>query len=234
MTTPSYQANRLLAALPKSEYQVLQPYLEPVRLARGQVIYEPQDDIKHVWFITSGVVSLLAASIEGQTLEVGLIGNEGLVGIPVLMQIKRTMFRVVAQTDVEALRIKSVTLSNEFRLCGRLHQVLMRYLHVLMVQLTQSALCNNFHDSEQRLARWLLTMQDKVGSNPLPMTHEMIAQMMGKPRARVTTTMTRLHQKGLVRSRSGRVFILDRSGLEAAACECYQIINDEVKRFLEF
>jgi CRP-like cAMP-binding protein len=227
-------ANRLLAALPREEYERLLPNLEPVRIEKGRVIYEAGDAIEHAWFINSGVVSLLAASIECQTIEVGLIGNEGLVGVPALMQIKQAMCRVLAQTDVEAMQIKAVILGNEFKRCGPIHQVLMRYLHVLMLELMQSAFCNNFHSSKQRLARWLLSMQNKLKTHCLPLTHEFIAQMLGKPRARVTTMIGDLQKNGLIRSGIGQIFILDRAGLEAEACECYWIINEELANTWKF
>jgi CRP-like cAMP-binding protein len=219
--------NNLLAALPRKEYQRLLPDLEEIPLLFEKILLEPGDPILNVYFPTSGIVSLLAVIENRATLEVGLVGQEGLVGLSVFMGVKSSRNRAVVQGAGSALRMKAKALRKECANGGALPRLLLRYSHSLWTQLSQSAVCNRFHPIDARLARWLLMTRDRMGSDEFQLTQEFMSNMLGVRREGVTVAAGKLHQQGLISYGRGNLTILNRAGLKAAACECYQIIKEE-------
>ena len=224
--------NRLLAALPTNEYQRLVPHLELVKLSIHQVLYEPNEPITHVYFPHQALVSLVTSMEDGSTIEVGLIGSEGMVGIPVILGGNMANNRAYVQVAGGAMRMNANILKTEFNRGGPLQTLLLRYCQALLTQVSQSAACNRFHTIEKRLARWMLLVQDSVGSDEFPLTQEFIAQMLGTRRSGVTEAAGTLQKAGMLRYTRGRITIVNREALEATACECYRVISDEFTRLL--
>lgn len=224
--------NLLLSALPRDEYARLASAFQPVRLLRGVVLYEIGSAIRYAYFLTSGMVSLLSMTKDGKTVEVGMIGDEGLVGVPIILGMSTAPYRITVQIPTTAVRVKAALLRDEFNRGGALQNVLLKYSHMLIVQLSQSALCNRFHTSEERLCRWLLISRDRTRSNTLNLTQDAISQMLGVPRTGVTLTAGVLQKRGLIRYSRGRIIITDPRSLETAACECYGIVREEFEHFL--
>jgi CRP-like cAMP-binding protein len=228
-TPPS---NSLLSALPKAEYRKLLTKLEPFRLVFGEVIYEPGDLIRHVYFPTSGIISLLAAAGARATLEVGLVGREGMVGIPIFMGVKISRNHAVVQGVGTALRMKAQEFRKEGEDGGSLPRILRRYTHSLLTQISQSAVCNRFHPIDARLARWLLMTRDRMATDEFALTQEFLSNMLGVRREGVNKAAGMLQDKHLIRYSRGTITILNRAGLEEIACECYGIIKEEYDSFL--
>ncbi len=224
--------NRTLAALPKEEYQRLVPNLEPVELALSEILYEPDDSISHVYFLNSGMASLVSVSEEGKSIEVGIIGKEGVVGFQMVLEAKTINDRVLIQTAGTALRMKAKLFKEELNRKGLLHTILLRYTQAILIQIRQSVVCNRFHIVEKRLARWLLTSSDRTGLDDLPLTQEFLALMVGSSRPDVNVAAGALQRAGLIRHTRGNVTILNREGLESTSCECYRIIKKEFDWFL--
>lgn len=224
--------NRLLAALPTHEYQRLVPHLELVKLSLHQIIYEPNEPITHVYFPHQAVVSLVTSMEDGSTIEVGLVGSEGMVGIPVILGGNITNNQAFVQIAGAGMRMDANILKTEFNRSGPLQTLLLRYCQALLTQVSQSAACNRFHTIEERLARWMLLVQDCVGSDELALTQEFIAQMLGTRRSGVTVAAGTLQKAGMLRYTRGRITIVNREVLEATACECYRVISDEFARLL--
>jgi CRP-like cAMP-binding protein len=224
--------NRLLAALPDAEYQHLIPHLQHVSLSSKQVLYEVGEPIEYVYFPHRSIISSLATLEDGSTVEVGLVGNDGIVGIPAALGDNITTTTATVQIPNSAMRMKASLLKSEFQRGGVLQSLLLRYMQAQHSFISQNVACNRLHHLEQRLARWLLLICDRVGSNELPLTQEFISQMLGVRRAGVTEAANTLQQAGLIRYNRGRITILNREGLEAFSCECYQIINSEYTRLL--
>jgi CRP-like cAMP-binding protein len=224
--------NRLLAALPQEEYQRLLPHLELVRLTQGRILYAPGDTIRYAYFLRGGMVSLLSITQDGRTLEVGIIGNEGLVGIPVILKVSRAPYQVLVQLTANAMRVRGELLKVEFNRGGQLQTLMLRYLHTLLTQLVQSAACNRFHTSEERLCRWLLICHDRVQTNTLHLTQEFLSYMLGVPRTSVTMIASTLQKNSLISYKRGKITILDRQGLERYSCECYKLFQEEIDHFL--
>ena len=227
--------NRLLAALPRDAYERLLPKLETVRLEARQVLSWPNEPIAHVYFLVSGVVSMLAVLQGGPTIDVGLIGNEGMVGLPGFWATGSLPLRVIVQVGGEARRLRAGALRAAVEAegaAGPLSALLLRYTHALVVQSAQTAACNRIHRVEERCARWLLQTQDRLGAARWPLTHEFLAQMLGVRRASVSVVMRTLQHAGILRYHRGEVAILSRAALEAAACPCYRIITAEFDRLL--
>ena len=220
-------ANRLLAALPKKEYQRLLPELEQVPLAFGDILYEPGDTINHVYFPDNGIISLLSKVERQKFLEVGIVGNEGVAGLPVVLGVSASLNRGLVQSAGTAMRMKAATLRKEFKQDGALQSLMHRYLHSLLTQISQSAVCNRFHTVDTRLARWLLMTHDRVGSDEFRLTQEFLSNMLGVRREAVSKAAGALQKQGFVNYTRGHIMILNRAGLEATACPCYQIIKDE-------
>jgi CRP-like cAMP-binding protein len=220
-------ANRLLAALPKKDYQGLQRHLEEIPLVFEEILYRPNVLISDVYFPNSGIVSLLAGMNERSTLEVGLVGNEGMVGLSVFMGVNSSLNRAVVQGVGSAMRMKATTLQNECKNGGVLPRLLQRYSHSVLTQITQSAVCNQFHSLEARLARWLLMTHDRMGDDEFQITQEFLSNMLGVRREGVSIAACELQKRKLIRYSRGHLKILDRPGLETTSCRCYEIIRDE-------
>jgi CRP-like cAMP-binding protein len=225
--------NRLLAALPSDEYQRLFPNLETVSLAFKQALYEPREPIQYVYFPKRGVVvSLLAVMADRNIAEVGLVGNEGLVGLPVFLGVETTPFKAIVQIPGNAMRIKADVFKHSINRGSLLPELLHHYTYMLMSQISQSMACHSRrHSVEQRCCRWLLMNHDCLDSDQFPITQKFLSQMLGVRRASVTVVIGRLQKSGLLRHHRGQMTILDRQGLEAAACECYRLIKEEFDRF---
>jgi len=226
VTNPVPPANHLLAALPRREYLRLLTGLEPVTLTVGEVLYEPGMPIRHVYFPANSLVSLLTPVEGHMALEIGLVGREGMLGIPVALGIPDSPVRALVQGTGTALRMTSARFRGEYGKCGILQRVLNRYIHDRIVQITQTAACNRFHPIEARLARWLLMTRDRMGSDHFHHTHELLGNMLGVLRVAVTNAAGALQQRKLISYTRGKINILDGKGLEAAACVCYQIVKD--------
>jgi CRP-like cAMP-binding protein len=233
MSNASPQAvNRLLAALQDAEYQHLVPHLEHVSLSLKQVLYDVGEPIEYVYFPHRSIVSCLSTMADGSMVEVGLVGNDGVAGIPAALGDNIAITTATVQVPGSGMRMKASVLKTEFQRGGVLQNLLLRYMQALYALVTQNAACNRLHQLDGRLARWLLLVCDRVESNELPLTQEFIAQMLGVRRAGVTQVANMLQQAGLIRYKRGKITILKREELEATACECYEIINGEYARLL--
>jgi CRP-like cAMP-binding protein len=218
MATPQ---NRILASLPRKEFQQLLPDLSPVTLAFGDVLFEPGARVREVYFPGACLVSLLTVVENHLALEVGMVGNEGMVGIALALGVEDSPVRALVQGAGPALRMEKSKFLAALRDSRALARALHGYLNFLMGQITRTAGCNRFHIVESRLAKWLLMTRDRVGSEHLPMTQEFLSSMLGVRRVGVTEAATALHRQGLIEYSRGKIRILDDAGLEAAACSCY-------------
>lgn len=225
-------ANRLLATLPRKEYERLLPDLHEIPLIFEQILYEAGGPILDVYFPTSGVVSLLATLGDQSTLEVGLVGREGMVGLPVFMDVKTSTNRAVVQGGGTALRMKANAFRRECQDGGPLPNLLRRYSHSVLTQISQTAVCNRFHPTDARLARWLLMTRDRMGSDEFQLTQEFLSSMLGVRREGVNKAAGLLQQQHLISYSRGALTILKGGALEAIACECYGIIRSEYDTFL--
>jgi CRP-like cAMP-binding protein len=228
----SLSENRILSQLPEEEQRRLRPELESVSLTQTQVLYEPGDRLEYAYFPQRGVISLVSMTEDGMALEVGLVGREGMAGLPLVLNAKTSPGQAVVQVPGTALRIKARPLREAFNRDGTFREFLLGYTHLLMQQLTQSALCNRFHEVEQRLCRWLLMSRDCIDSKELPLTQEFLSHMLGVRRPSVTLTAKRLQGAGLIRYTRGQITLLDPEGLEDSACECYGLFKGAYERFL--
>jgi CRP-like cAMP-binding protein len=222
--------NRLLATLPRSEYQRIAPRLEAVSLNLKQVIYDRSTPVKFVYFPINSVVSLVARMTNGDMIEVATIGKEGMVGLPVFLRMDRTQLAAFAQIQGQALRMKATDFRHEVERNGSLAMVLFRYTQAFLVQVAQAGACNQLHNVQQRCARWLLMSHERVGRDEFMLTQEFLCQMLSVRRATVSQVASALQDAGLIRYTRGRMIILDRVGLEAVSCECYQVIRSEYER----
>ncbi|MGI2904018.1 Crp/Fnr family transcriptional regulator [Tolypothrix sp. VBCCA 56010] len=233
MSEASPQAvNRLLAGLPDAEYQRLVPHLKHVQLSLKQVLHEVGEPIEYVYFPLRAIVSLLSTMDDGSMVEVGLVGNDGITGIPPVLGDNIATTTATVQVPDSAMRMKASLLKTEFEQGGSLQSLLLRYIQALYAQVSQGAACNRLHRLDERLARWLLIVCDRIQSNELPLTQEFMSQMLGVRRAGVTEAANSLQQAGLIRYTRGKITILNRQKLEAASCECYEIIKGEYARLL--
>ncbi|WGV27488.1 Crp/Fnr family transcriptional regulator [Halotia branconii] len=221
--------NRLLASLPTAEYQRLRPHLEPVSLLLGQELYQMGEPITHVYFPLKALVSLIS-SVDGSATEFGLIGNEGMVGISALLGGDFTISRAIVQVADGAIRINAQVLKTEFDRGGVLQKQLFLYLQLFLTQTVQNAACQAHHRIEQRLARWLLSIQDQLQQNNLFLTQKYIAELLGTRRATITEAAGHLQQAGMIHYKRGEITILDRPALEQTACSCYALLRREQER----
>jgi CRP-like cAMP-binding protein len=224
--------NRLLAALPDGEYQALAPQLEATPMPLGLAVYESGGPQGYVYFPTDSIVSLLYVLEDGASTEIAVTGNEGLVGISLFMGGETTPSRAVVQSAGQAYRLGAALLKQRFESRGVLQHLLLRFTQALITQMTQTAVCNRHHEVEQQLCRWLLLMLDRLASNELRMTQELIANMLGVRREGVTGAAGRLQAQGLIEYRRGRIVVLDRPRLESRVCECYAVVKREYDRLL--
>jgi CRP-like cAMP-binding protein len=223
--------NRLLVALQKDEYDHLLPHLEKVSLPLREILYEANGPITHVFFPLVGVVSLVIMD-SGFTLEVGIIGNEGMVGTPVFLESDRSPTMAIAQIPGEAMRMEVKAFQKEMKRHGPLFGLVQRHTQTLINQISQSIVCNHRHSVEKRMCRWLLMSHDRVGSDEFQLTHEFLAQMLGVCRPTVTAVAGTLQKAGLITYHRGRITVIDRKGLEGACCECYKVVVKELDRLL--
>lgn len=219
--------NALLGNLTRKEYQRLLPHLQEIPLTLEETLYQPGEIISDVYFPNSGIVSLLAGDPGRFTLEVGLVGSEGMVGLPVFMGIATSGNHAVVQGPGVAMRMKAVTLRKECHDGSALTRVIRRYTHSLLTQITQAAVCNQFHSIEARMARWLLMTHDRMNEDEFPLTQEFLSHMLGVRREGVSRAASVLQKRKLIAYSRGRLKMLDRPGLEATSCGCYEIIRDE-------
>ena len=224
--------NHLLAALPAAAYERLLPHLEPIALPLGMVVFESGSKLRHLYFPASGIVSLLYAMEDGASTEIAVIGNEGVVGIALFMGGESTPSRAVVQSAGHGFRLKATVLKTEFERGGSLQYLLLRYTQALIAQMTQTAVCNRHHSVDQQLCRWLLLSLDRLPSNELAMTQELIANMLGVRREGVTEAAGKLQAAGLIRYSRGHITVLDRPKLEKRVCECYAVVKKEMDRLL--
>jgi CRP-like cAMP-binding protein len=228
------QQNHLLAALPAGDYERLGPHLELIPLKLGEVLYEPGVQLRYVYFPTTSIVSLLYVMEDGASAEIAIVGNEGILGISLFMGGETTPSRAVVQSAGYGYRLKAQLLKDEFQRFGPMLHLLLRYTQALITQMAQTAVCNRHHSVDQQLCRWLLLSLDRLASNELSMTQELIANMLGVRREGVTEAAGKLQDAGLIRYRRGRITVLDRPGLEARSCECYEVVKKELDRLLPY
>ena len=231
-TKPTFEATLLFAAIPRTACRSLRAALEPVELVYGQVLYEPLGQIRFVYFPLDSLVSLLTAVDRSRSLEVGMVGNEGMVGISLFMGGNTTPSSAMVLTAGHAYRIERRLLKQEFDRAGPLLRLLLRYTQTLITQMSQTAVCNRHHTVEQQLCRWLLMTVDRIPSGQLTMTQELVAGMLGVRREGVTEAAGNLQRDGLIRYRRGHIEVIDRAGLGKAACECYSVVKHELDRLL--
>ena len=224
--------NEILRELPRSEFGMVFPKLELVRLQPRQVLHEAGDTLRSAYFCNTGLISILSVLSDGKTVEVGLVGKEGLVGTPLIAGFRTSATRSVVQLEGTALRVDADALAVLLRECPRLERKLQQFSQVLGMQATQIAACNRLHEVEERLARWLAMSADRVGTTSLALTQEVLGQMLGARRSSVTVAAGILQKAGLISYTRGDVKIVQRAKLEQAACECYGIMQRQVKVWL--
>ena len=228
----SHAENRLLAVLPAIERERVYPKLELVRMPLGSVLYESGSRMDHVYFPTNSIISLLYVMADGASAEIAVVGNDGMVGVSLFMGGETTPSRAVVQSAGVAYRLPGSLLKEEFRRGGAMQYLLLRYTQALLTQMAQTAVCNRHHSVDQQLCRWLLLSLDRLASNELAMTQELIANMLGVRREGVTEAAGKLQAAGVIRYSRGRITVLDRPALEAQACECYDVVRKEFRRLL--
>lgn len=224
--------NHLLAALLDAEFDRLAPHLELVPMLLGDVLYESGGKLQHVYFPTTSIVSIHYLLENGGSSEIAGVGNEGVLGVSLFMGGETTPSHAVVQTGGHGYRLKAALLLEEFNRAGTVLRLLLRYTQALLTQMSQTAVCNRHHSVEQQLCRWLLLTLDRLPSNELTMTQELIANMLGVRREGVTEAAGKLQARGYIRYRRGHITVLDRQGLEGAACECYGVVKKEFARLL--
>lgn len=217
--------NQILNSIPEAELNLIRPYLEPVELPHQRILHEAGEKIDCAYFLNDGLASLVVLTRDGHSVEVAIVGREGIVGTPLAVGIHRGPYRSIIQIPGSGLRIRSELLEDTMREAPELRLMLNRYVLVQGLQVAQIAACNRLHEIEQRLARWLLMCQDRVGSDVLPVTHEFLAQMLGSGRPSVSLAAGILQKAGFIENLRGTVKIVNRKQLESAACECYKIIH---------
>jgi len=223
--------NLLIRGLKGKECSQILNSLELVRLKLHQTLHEAGEVIRSVYFLNGGLGSVLTVQPDGRSVEVGLIGKEGFVGLPIVYGFKTSALRVVTQADGTAYRMDAQTLTNLLPECPRLHQELLRFSLILSMQSTQIAACNRLHDVEERLARWLLMSHDRIGGKTMPITQEFLGQMLGTRRSSVSVSASILQKAGMITYTRGNVTILDRPKLREAACDCYRIIQNQEREW---
>jgi CRP-like cAMP-binding protein len=222
--------NRILARLPDDEYRRLQDDLELVTLSLGEILHRRGEPISHVYFPETALVSLLTDTAEGMGIEVGVVGYDGVVGIPVVLGVDVASRYATVQHPGRVARITPAALRATFARGGALQPLLLRYTHALMSQISQTAACNRLHSLDSRLARWLLMIHDRLGEDTIQLTHQFLANMLGVRRSGVTVAAGALEAEGLIRNTRGGIAVLDRRGLEDRSCECYAVLAEEVER----
>ena len=233
-TTPIPQQNHLLAALSDEVQERLFSHLECVSLPLGKVLYESGDTMRHVYFPTDSIISLLYVMESGASAEISVVGNEGLVGIALFMGGESTPSRAIVQSGGSAYRLPGQRLKDEFNRHGELLVLMLRYTQALITQMSQTAVCNRHHSIDQQLCRWLLLSLDRLPSNQLTMTQELIANMLGVRREGVTEAAGKLQRQRVIKYSRGQITVLDRRKLEQLSCECYAVVKKETDRLLPY
>lgn len=233
--TPSAAAirNQILTRLPREKYLRLFSSLKLVSLTAHQVLYHVEDNIRSAYFINNGMVSLLSVTAEGESIEVGNVGNEGIVGVPVVLRQAKTPHQIVVQVPGDALVINADILREEFEKEGELKERLLAYTHALATYMSQLGVCNHFHTLDKRLCRWLLISSYQVQSQSFQLTHESLSQVLGTGRTGITMAANKLQRGGLIRYHRGQITILDSVGMEAISCDCYQITKEVFEHSLD-
>jgi CRP-like cAMP-binding protein len=230
--TPPARRNRLLAALPAVEYERLAPHLELVPMKLGAVVYESGVRLQHVYFPVDSIISLLYVLEDGSSAEIAVVGLEGMVGVSLFMGGESTPSRAIVQSGGQAYRLRGNLILDSFNRAGAMQHLLLRYTQALLTQMAQTAVCNRHHTLEQQLCRWLLLSLDRLPSNTLVMTQELIANMLGVRREGVTAAAGRLQAHGVIKYQRGHITVLDRPALEKRTCECYEVVKREYDRLL--
>ncbi len=226
--------NMLLAALPEDEYQRLLPCLELISLDLKGMLYEPDQDIEYVYFPLSGMASIVVVLEDGGSVEAGIVGNEGMVGLPIFWGGERTPTTAFYQVTGDAVRMRSEDFTAEIEQGGALGPLLQKFVQAFQTLLAQNSACNTQHSINERCARWLLSVNDRVGKGQFQLTQEFLSQMLGVRRAGVSEVMAILQKEGYIHYSRGMIDIVDRAGLESVACECYRVVADEYKRLLDY
>jgi CRP-like cAMP-binding protein len=224
--------NYLLASLPHDEFLPVASKLEPVSLKLGEVLYESGDKLDYVYFPTTAIISLLYIMENGSIAEIGVVGNDGILGIALFMGGDTTPNRAVIQSAGEAFKMKAKDLKDEFTLGRVFHNLLLRYTQALITQISQTAVCNRLHTVDEQLCRWLLLTHDRLDTDSIVMTHELISNILGVRREGITVAAQKLAKRDLIKSVRGTMTVIDRQGLEEAVCECYKVVNTEYNRLL--
>jgi CRP-like cAMP-binding protein len=227
---PEQAGNQLLTLLPRGEYQRLSPHLQALSLPVKQVLYAARSPIDYVYFPISGVISAMAVMEDGSAIEVATIGNEGMAGLTAFIGGETSPYEVMVQVEGEAIRMRADVLKHESRQDGPLRRLMVLYNTAFSTQVSYSVACNGLHKVEKRCCRWLLMTADRMESDTLPLTHEFLAIMLGVRRPSVTEVLQPLQARGLIQNGRGKITIVDRPGLEAAACECYRVVKEEFAR----
>ena len=232
LSHPRKDQNNILAALPEDARERVYPHLESVQMPLGEVLYESGIQLHHVYFPTTSIVSLLYVMENGASAEIAVVGKEGILGISLFMGGDTTPSRAIVQSAGHGFRLKAQILKEEFKRAGPVMHLLLRYTQALITQMSQTAVCNRHHSVHQQLCRWLLMSLDRLPSNDLVMTQELISNMLGVRREGVTEAAGKLQRAGLILYNRGKITVLDRQGLEAQVCECYQVVKKEFDRLL--
>ncbi|MDQ3817738.1 MAG: Crp/Fnr family transcriptional regulator [Acidobacteriota bacterium] len=226
--------NKVLLSLPDDEYERVSRHLEPVNLERNKVLHEPEETIREVYFLNDALISILSLLSDGSTIEIGVVGREGLSDTSALLGSDVSPHQSLVQLPGSAFRMKVGPFKEELRRGGKFQQLLLRYASLLIAQISQVAVCNSLHTIEERLSRWLLTSATRVESNELPLTQEFLSHMLGVRRAGVTVAARTLQTAELIKYNRGHITIIDFEGLESTACECYENMKEEFRRYIQF
>lgn len=225
--------NRLLAALPQEDYQRLCPHLEAVELPQHKILYHAGEHYQYAYFPSHSIVSTVAIMENGSTTEIGVIGNEGMVGLPIILDTDYTNSTAIVQVGNGGYRIAAEQIQKEINRQGALKRLLMRYVQARIIQLGQTAACNRYHSTQERFARWLLTVRDNIQKDEFQLTQEFISQMLGVRRTGVTEVANKFQKAGIIQYKRGLIRIVSQEKLESCACECYWLIAKEFSRLLE-
>ena len=233
VSTKNAKQNQLLAAMPEAEWKRWRPDIEAVDLPLGEVLYEPDTTLSHVYFPTTAIISLLYVLENGASAEIAVVGNEGLIGSSLFMGGESTPSRAVVQSAGQGFRLPAQAMKDEFNRGGAVLHLLLRYTQALITQMSQTAVCNLHHSLDQQLCRWLLLSLDRLEGSELVMTQELISNMLGVRREGVTEAALQLQSAGLIKYSRGRISVLDRPGIERRSCECYSVVKKEYDRLKE-
>jgi CRP-like cAMP-binding protein len=225
-------SNKILSALPASAFARIAPNLKPIHLTEGDCLYRASDACQYAWFLLNGLVSVVAVTGEGETMDVGMIGPEGTAGILAAFEGWRAPFTATVEISGDALEVSAAALRDEFNRHGQLHDILLKYTAFLYQQIAHSALCSRFHRAEQRLCRTLLAISDRIDSRSLRLTHEQLSRLIGAHRPRVTSILDALEAEKVLHLARGSISIADREGLEAHSCDCYHVIKEAMAHYL--